>query len=167
MKLTSSERAHLNNLLKDIKSNPKVLEMKNYIQHGTISTYEHCESVTELSFYINRKFHLGADEKVLVTGAFLHDFYLYDWHNEDDGSHNWHGYIHAATAAENARKYFNIEDKVYKIIYSHMWPLNLTRIPRSREAFIVCMADKYCSTIETVAKRRKKGEKRKGKYVDI
>lgn len=36
------------------------------------------------------------------------------------------------------------------IITTHMWPLTLRFVPRSREAVLVCMADKYCSTLETV-----------------
>jgi uncharacterized protein len=36
-----------------------------------------------------------------------------------------------------------------------MWPLTITRVPTTREAVIVCMADKYVSSVETIGKRRK------------
>lgn len=50
MNLTNLERIHLNGLLEEYKRNPKVQEMKRYIQHGSISTYEHCVSVTRVSY---------------------------------------------------------------------------------------------------------------------
>ena len=36
----------------------------------------------------------------LIKGAMLHDFYLYDWHAQDNGEHRWHGYHHAEKARE-------------------------------------------------------------------
>ena len=162
MKLTPQEKVHLDFLTNKLRNHNKVKEMKNYIQHGTISTYEHCKRVTELSFLLNRRLHLNADEKALVTGAFLHDFYLYDWHNKDGGSHDWHGFIHAARAKKNAKHYFNISKKEADIIERHMWPLNLTKVPNSKEGWIVTMADKYISAKETLFER-KKGKKHVGK----
>ncbi len=146
---TPSEHPALNRL----KSNEKVREMQHYTQHGCISTYEHCERVAELSGKINRRMHLHADEETLLTGAMLHDFYLYDWHKKDGGTHSWHGYIHADRAHENAKKYFGIDEKTSHVIQSHMWPLNITRIPHSREAWIVCIADKCVSLKETLFDR--------------
>ena len=149
MNLTNLERIHLNGLLEEYKRNPKVQEMIRYIQHGSISTYEHCVSVTRVSYWLNKRLHLGADEKTLVTGAFLHDFYLYDWHDTGDGSHRLHGYRHADRACDNAVKVFSVNKEIQKIIKCHMWPLNISRLPLTRAALIVCLADKYCSTIET------------------
>ena len=149
MNLTNLERIHLNGLLEEYKRNPKVQEKKRYIQHGSISTYEHCVSVTRVSYWLNKRLHLGADEKTLVTGAFLHDFYLYDWHDTGDGSHRLHGYRHADRACDNAVKVFSVNKEIQKIIKCHMWPLNISRLPLTRAALIVCLADKYCSTIET------------------
>ena len=53
----------------------------------------------------------------------------------------------------NASTRFSLTDKEKDIIAHHMWPLNLTKVPRSREALLVCLVDKYCSTVETLTKR--------------
>ena len=141
-------------ILYDLKCHEKVNEMKKYIQHGNITTYEHCESVAKISYKINHGLKLDADDRILLTGAMLHDFYLYDWHKDDNKEHKWHGFIHADRALCNAVKYFDVDEDVQRIIWCHMFPLNLTRIPKSREAWIVCIADKYVSLIETIFRRK-------------
>ena len=140
-------------VLETLLNNPKVQQMKQYMQHGRISTYDHCEAVARLSYKLNKRLHLHADNTVLLRSAMLHDFYLYDWHEIDNGEHNWHGYIHADRAAYNARKYFNISPSEQHVISSHMWPLNITHLPLSKEAWIVCMADKAVSLKETLFRR--------------
>ena len=45
--------------------------------------------------------------------------------------------------------------KEENIIRSHMWPLTFWHYPQSREAVIVCLADKIVSTKETLFKRKK------------
>lgn len=143
----------LNEILSDIKSDNHVQEMKKYIQHGDVSTYEHCENVAKLCYKFNKALPLHADLKTLLVGAMLHDFYLYDWHEEGDGSHHWHGFRHASRASQNAEKYFDIDNKTADVIKSHMWPLNPERIPRSKEAWMVCIADKCVSLQETLFRR--------------
>ncbi len=154
--MTKEDKKEIDKILFPIKNHKKVKQMKNYCQHGRISTYDHCCHVAALSYSINKKLHLGGDVRTILTGAMLHDFYLYDWHADDGGTHNWHGYIHAGRALKNAQTYFSIDKKTQEVIRCHMWPLNLFSIPKSREAWIVCAADKWVSLQETLFMRRKK-----------
>ncbi len=140
-------------LLRSLLEDERVRKMKNYTQHGSVSTYDHCRKVAEVSCGINRKLHLHADPETLVQGAVLHDYFLYDWHEKDGGSHDWHGFIHAERARKNAQQQFHVKEEVQHVIRCHMWPLNITRVPRSREAWIVCLSDKWVSMCETLLKR--------------
>lgn len=153
MKLTAQENAEIKSLLNGLETTKEASLMKQYIQHGCISTYDHVVSVVRLSFYFNRRFHLGAVDAELVRGAFLHDFYLYDWH-ENGYPGRFHGLQHPAIALENAQKRFPLTKVERNIIESHMWPLTLFTVPKCRAAVIVCLADKICSSYETIVRKK-------------
>ena len=157
-KLTEEEiKERVFDVLSDYLSHPAALEMKKYIQHGDISTYDHALSVAILCYKISYR-KKRVDTELLTRAAFLHDLYLYDWHDPDP-SHKWHGFHHARRAADNAVGIFGVSDKARQIILTHMWPLNLTAIPNSREAWILTLVDKRVSASETIRgflKRKKK-----------
>ncbi|MDF2866227.1 MAG: putative phosphohydrolase [Clostridia bacterium] len=135
--------------IEELESVQEVHKMKNYVQHGKSSTYSHCKIVAYYSYCLAIKINLKLDYASLVKGAFLHDFYLYDWHIKNDG-HNLHAFTHPKKAVENASKNFQLNSKEINIIESHMWPLTINKIPKSKEAIIVCIVDKFCAIIEAV-----------------
>ena len=147
-RLKPHELKDFKNLIRDTATHKSAQEMKNYIQHADVSTYRHAMAVALLCFFIVKRFKIKTNEKSLVKGAFLHDYFLYDWHNKGD---RLHGYHHPAIAAENAKRDFNVTDHEASIIKTHMWPLTITKIPKSREAAIVCIADKMISSRESFA----------------
>lgn len=153
MKLTTQEASDIERLLGGLHLTKEAECMKHYIQHGRISTYSHVMSVVRLSFYLNRHFHLGAPEAELVRGAFLHDFYLYDWH-QNGYPGRLHGFHHPAIALENAVRRYPLTLTERNIIESHMWPLTFRKIPKCRAAFIVCLTDKICSSYETIVRKK-------------
>ncbi|MGN0661750.1 MAG: HD domain-containing protein [Faecalibacterium sp.] len=163
MQLSETERQRLAAILKQYEQHPAVQRMREYIQHGSVTTYQHCKNVVLVSFWLNRRLHLGADETALAVGALLHDFYLYDWHAQ--GSFHglsrlleMHGFSHPGYALANARQYFHITPKEQNIIACHMWPLTFRHVPRCREAVIVCLADKYCAMVESMFQRSRAGQ---------
>lgn len=147
MHLSETDIRKIENILYRYENQAEVQSMKKYVQHGSTSTYEHCIHVVFLSYWLKNRFHIKVNEKSLLVGALLHDFYLYDWH-EKSSWHRLHGFHHSFRACKNARKVFQISDLEADIIENHMWPLTLRHIPRSREAAIVCLADKCCSLLE-------------------
>ena len=76
--LTPAQEARMYEILRGFADDPTALEMQHFIQHGTVTTYEHCLRVTRIAYWLNLHWHCHADEVSLVRGAFLHDFYLYD-----------------------------------------------------------------------------------------
>lgn len=134
----------------DILTSENFQSTKNYIQHGSMSVHEHCINVAMVSLAIRDKLEIECHSRDLVRGALLHDYFLYDWHKSDKvNSHRLHGFFHPSRALHNARKEFVINARQTDIIIKHMWPLTVIP-PMCREAWIVTMADKYCSTMETL-----------------
>ena len=128
--------------------------LKKYKQHGDTTVWEHSRNVAYRSYCIARllekKYFIQFDYKKLIVGAYLHDFFLYDWHEKEEW-HKWHGFKHPHIAAENAKKMFDIDDEEKMIIESHMWPLTPTKLPKSKEALLVCIIDKI-EAIREIAK---------------
>lgn len=117
-----------------------VCSMDEYVQHGTTSHLQHCLSVVLSAVPMAEKLHHRVNYENLIVGALLHDFYLYDWH-----THRMRacciGFAHPHIACRNAAMRFHVNAEVQHIITTHMWPLTLRFVPRSREAVLVCMAD--------------------------
>ena len=132
----------------DILNNEKFNSQKKFMQHGKTSTYDHIFNVAIMSLQISNKFNIKCDEKSLIRGALLHDYCLYDWH-ENDKSHRLHGFRHAKKALINARNDYDLNSIEENIIYTHMFPLNL-RLPKYKESIIICLADKVCALLEMV-----------------
>lgn len=143
----------------DILQSGNFQKTRNDIQHGTVSVHRHCLSVAEQSLKIKRmleKVGIQSQERELVRGALLHDYFLYDWHkHKSKGLTQLHGFRHPAVALKNAKKEYKLTPREQDIIRKHMWPLTVIP-PQCREAWIVTAADKYCSLLETLRIRKGK-----------
>ena len=69
MQLSVTERERLYAILEKYDQNPKVQQMREFIQHGDVTTYQHCKNVVLVSCWLNHRLHLGADETSLAVGA--------------------------------------------------------------------------------------------------
>lgn len=128
----------------------RLLCCDGFLQHGDTTVLLHCMAVAYFSLKLIRQLGLQCDERSLVRGALLHDYYLYDWH-QSDKSHRRHGFHHAAKALQNARADVALNRREEDIILHHMFPLT-PQPPRCREAAVVCLVDKVCGIYETLGR---------------
>ena len=98
------------------------------------------------SYYAAQFLRLRVNKKMLIRGALLHDYFLYDWH-EKDASHSLHGFYHPGTSLLNASRDFALSKIEKDIISRHMFPLTW-KAPRYTESVTVCIVDKMCSVYE-------------------
>ena len=148
-KLPAEKEAFFKQELEKVCKNSRMLESGRYMQHGCTSVFRHSVSVAHYSFYLAWKMHIPVNEKALIRGALLHDYFLYDWHDKNSHHKRPHGFYHPSVALANAERDFDLNWRVKNTIKRHMFPL--TPIPpKCLEGWIVCAADKICSTKETI-----------------
>lgn len=152
-KLSAKEKAFFWEEVRQVCSSSRMNKSRTFYQHGKINIYVHSLRVAYICYYWVKKYHLHVDEKALIRGALLHDYFLYDWHDKEHEHKRPHGFFHPSAALCNAKQDFILTRKEENIIQRHMFSLTLIP-PGCKEAWLVCMADKVCSTRETVRERR-------------
>lgn len=161
MELTEERKQELEAIYQSFLNDEKIQKMKEVSMHRGSNCYIHSFKVAKLA--IKRALrHKRGDLYVILVGSILHDYYLYDWRNDREKMKN-HLSSHPHTAALNALRDFNISKKIMKVIESHMWPVNFSTFPDSKEARIISNADKAIYLREIVCSKRYK-KKREEKY---
>lgn len=145
----------------DILNDETFRLQKEYLQHGKVSVYDHVIYVADKSLSYAKRLHLKIDEKALVRGALLHDYYLYDWHIHG-AFYRGHIIRHPREAAERARQDFKTSKKEESIIRRHMFPLTITP-PRYKEGWLVSWADKTSAVSETLGKKARRAKANRAK----
>ena len=119
-----------------------------FMQHGTTSVLAHSLAVTALALTIARDWQIAVDVRALTRGALLHDYFLYDWHKPHPDN-KLHGFTHPFTACRNAVRDHHIDHLEQHMIRTHMFPM-VPLPPLHREAALLCFADKFVATRETI-----------------
>ena len=97
---------------------------------------------------------IAIDERRLVRIALLHDMGMLGRKHRYRNNLEC-GYMHPKNSADIARKIWpDIDRKSLKAIRSHMWPLSLA-VPTSREAAVLCMADKMAAVSDLILSGKK------------
>lgn len=139
---------------RDVLSNQKMQSLRNFRQHGDVSRYEHCLSVCYWALAMARALRVRVDERSMVRGALLHDFFMYEW--SDPNCHRpLHGFTHAREALRNASEVFELNAIERDVIRKHMFPMNIA-LPRYRETVFVTLADKWSATLEIIRTARER-----------
>ena len=162
MKITIEEKERLENLYQSFLNDKKILRMKDISMHRGSNCYIHCFKVAKraVNKSLNKK---DINLEVVLIGAILHDYYLYDW-RKDRSKLKKHAKNHPSIAIENAIRDFNISSDVEKVIKSHMWPINIKEYPNTKEAKIVSLSDKAVTIRESMTSKKHK-EKKQEKYL--
>lgn len=67
-------------IFKETYNGPRYKDNKKYMMHGTTSVMDHCVNVAYTAYYMSYKLGIEVNEAELIRGALLHDYFLYDWH---------------------------------------------------------------------------------------
>lgn len=132
-----------NNIVSNILSNEKFLEIKKCKHHG-ITRYEHSLRVAYYSYLVTKKIKLNYFET--ARGALLHDFFITNELKEKEQKLS--AFVHPYKALKNSNYYFNITDLERDIIINHMFPTLPHKIPKYLESWIVSIVDKVVATYE-------------------
>ena len=162
MKITIEEQNRLESIYQAFLNDEKILRMKDISMHRGSNCYLHSFKVAKKAIKksLNRK---DVNLEVVLLGAILHDYYLYDW-RKDRSKLKKHGKNHPSVAINNAVKDFDISEDVKKVIKSHMWPINIKDYPKSKEAKIVSISDKAVTIGESLTSKNYK-QKKLDKYL--
>lgn len=119
-------------LVDDLLAHPKVVETQQHMHHS-ISKHDHLARTARISYKLARL--MRADVRICVRAAMIHDI------DSRLGTLRTHGGIAAAWAATQGEC-----DAVCHAIEAHMYPFGPK--PRTREAWVVSLADKAASLTE-------------------
>lgn len=146
--LSQEDRALFFRCVKNLNEHTDFEKLKAYKHHHHTSTYYHSIWVAYVSFCMSKLLRLKCDDETLIYGALLHDYYLYDCHQDEK---SFHLFKHPKISAANAKRDWSINHIQENMIKRHMFPITLIP-PRYKESVLVNLADKMCALYECLHK---------------
>jgi len=146
--LTLSQKSLINTILTNAIHDSRILESKQFMQHGDTSVFDHSLNVTFAALKLASFFKMKIDEPSLIRGCLFHDYFLYDWHSKAPERPRPHGYLHPKIALQNTMQVYDLNETEQDMIKHHMFPLTI-KPPKTKEGFLLLLADKWCSILET------------------
>ena len=70
MKLSNAEMQEIDTILEKYCNTKEALSMKNFCQHGSVSTYKHVMYVTRVCYYLNKHFGPSLSVLFFMTSIF-------------------------------------------------------------------------------------------------
>lgn len=155
--LTDQETEEYYTYIEGMVDHEVFLELRNFIQHGTVSRYQHSINVSYYTYILCKYF--GWDARSAARAGLLHDLFLYDWKTrKKPQGEKPHAWAHPHAAYATASQYFPLNDCEKDIILKHMWPLSLA-FPKYKETFAIILVDKYCAAFEYLLDKAQKVKK--------
>ena len=151
-KISLEEKERLEEIYYSFLNDPKIDMMKDVSMHRGSNCYLHSFQVAKLAIKRALRRKKKLDLESILIASILHDYYLYDW-RKDKSLLKKHGSRHPYIACQNAKRDFNINNKVADIILSHMWPINFKCFPKTIEARIVNNADTFVAFMEAMTSK--------------
>jgi uncharacterized protein len=146
-KIISQEMEDLfHDIFNELLMKTELAKTYEHTHHGETNVLEHSLNVAIVCLYITSAFKLNIDNVSLIRGSLLHDYFLYDWHEKSE-NHKYHGFTHPRKAFKNASAKILVSKTEKDMILHHMFPLTISP-PQSKEAWILCCADKICAIYE-------------------
>ena len=165
MIISEAEKKKLEDIYQSFLHDERILKMKDISMHRGSNCYIHSFKVAKLA--VKRALrHNKGNLYTILLGSILHDYYLYDWRIDRDKMKH-HMSNHPYVAAENAERDFGIHAPIKEAIQSHMWPVNFTDFPKTKEARIISNADKSIYIREIFCSKRYKAKREQKYYKQI
>ena len=130
-------------IVKDILLDNEFKKIDKCIHHG-LSRFDHSCRVSYYSYKITKALKLNYVDT--ARAGLLHDFFLSENNTSKEKIKSM--FVHSKKSLENSEELFYLSDREKDIIYTHMFPLNINRVPKYLESWIVSIVDKVVATYE-------------------
>ena len=130
-------------IIKNIITNREFKKLETCPHHKS-NRLEHSKRVSYYSYKVTKALKLNYVDT--ARAGLLHDFFLSENNTSKEKMKSM--FIHSKKSLQNSEELFYLSDKEKDIIYTHMFPLNINRVPKYLESWIVSIVDKIVATYE-------------------